>query len=384
MNVLEILLSKRWILKKKDKALYYEVKDNIGTVKKFLNEKLGYHIIVNNHLIKVEKTPHKLEEWMGITEFQDKIEYIFLCMILMFLEDKEVEEQFVLSQLTEYIQTQYAEEQIDWTLYRYRRYLIKTIKFCIQNGLILINDGNEENFMKDMSGEVLYENTGISRYFMKHFTQDIANYEKDIDFLKDEWIDVNEDRGAVRRQRVYRNLLMAPALYRTNESEEDYIYVRNYRNVIQGDLEELLDCELHVHKSSSYLVLGEECRLGRTFPESNSLSDILLLLFEKINIFIREKENIITKNEEIKLSEDIFKKLVEQCKNEYGEGFIKEYREMTTGEFYYKIKEYMQQLDWIEQMENNIKIKPIIGKVVGKYPDDFTIGDRNDTSVESK
>ena len=31
-------------------------------------------------------------------------------MILMFLEEKEAEEQFVLSELTEYIQGQYREE----------------------------------------------------------------------------------------------------------------------------------------------------------------------------------------------------------------------------------------------------------------------------------
>ena len=39
-----------------------------------------------------------------------------------------------------------------------------------------MNDGSEENFARDDTSEVLYENTGVSRYFMKNFTQDIMGY----------------------------------------------------------------------------------------------------------------------------------------------------------------------------------------------------------------
>lgn len=69
-----------------------------------------------------------------------------------------------------------------------------------------INDGNEDSFMKSDVGEVLYENTGASRYFMRNLTRDISEYEKPEDFLKEEWIGMNEDRGIIRRQRVYRRL----------------------------------------------------------------------------------------------------------------------------------------------------------------------------------
>ena len=56
-------------------------------------------------------------------------------MILMFLEEKEAMEQFV-SELTEYIQGQYQEEQIDWTVYQYRRHLIKVLKYCVNSGIL--------------------------------------------------------------------------------------------------------------------------------------------------------------------------------------------------------------------------------------------------------
>ena len=54
MNALEILLGRRWILKSRDRELYYRMKDEAPAIKKFLTEKLGYQMIVNPYLIKIE------------------------------------------------------------------------------------------------------------------------------------------------------------------------------------------------------------------------------------------------------------------------------------------------------------------------------------------
>lgn len=384
MNVLETVLSKRWIIKSREKDLYYQVKDGIGTVKKFLNEKLGYQVIVNPYLIKVEKIPSSPENWMGISEFNEKIEYVFLCMILMFLEDKEAEEQFVLSELTEYIQAQYKEEQIDWTLYSYRRHVVKVIKFCVKCGILDVNDGSEENFAKNDTSEVLYENTGVSRYFMKNFTQDIMDYQKVKDFEQEEWIDIDEDRGIVRRQRVYRGLLMSMGLYKTSKNEEDFAYIRNYRNMIGGELAELFDCELQVHKTSVFLVLGEECRLGRCFPEENTLSDIVLLCNEIIRQEIQQGRLAVGADESVKIPIEQYQGVIESCKRQYGNGFIKTYREMSTGEFFRTIKEYMEQMEFIRIQRDYVWICTAVGKITGRYPKGFEIGGCDEQSVEDK
>ena len=378
MNVLEVLLSRRWILKGRDRELYYQVKDEVSKVKKFINEKLGYQLIVNPYLIKLEKTPAISETYMGILEFQHKIEYVFLCIILMFLEDKEAEEQFVLSELTEYIQSQYKEESIDWILYQYRRHLIKVIKFCETCGILVVNDGNEESFAKNDTSEVLYENTGVSRYFMKNFTQDIMGYESPKDFEGEEWLDMKEDRGIVRRQRVYRSLLMSPALYKTEDNEEDFLYIRNYRNVIGGDFSDLFDCELHIHKTGAFLVLGAESRLGRSFPEGNTLSDILLLCNGIFREEIQNRNISVAADESVVLPKEQFQEMVERCKIMYGAGFVKTYREMSNMEFYHAVKEYMKEMGFIEEKMDTICIRSIMGKVIGKYPKDFIIGAKED------
>lgn len=369
MQVIETLLNKRWILKAKEKELYYQIKDEIGEVKKFLTEKLGYQVIINPYLIKVEKLPAVPEQWMGIQEFKEKQDYIFFCLVLMFLE--EADEQFVLSALTEYIQSQWKEEEVDWTIYQNRRSLIRVLKYCVQYGLLNVNDGEEEDFASDSTTEVLYENTGVSRYFMKNFSQDIMNYQCAADFEKPEWIDVNEDRGIVRRQRVYRRLVMTPGMYKKEETEEDFAYLRQFHHYIQGDLEEVFDCDLQIHRTSVYLVLGEESRLGRCFPEENTLSDIVLLVN---GLFLEEmkKEGMsIPADEMIHMSKEHFEYVIERCKEKYGQGLVKKYRDKTLLEFTREVMSYLKELEWIEEINGEIYMKPIMGKIRGEYPLDF-------------
>ena len=377
MKPLEVLLSKRWILKNRDKE-YYQLKDEIGKSRDFLTEKLGYQAIVTPNLIKLEKIPAYAQNWMGIQEFSDHLEYIFLCMILMFLEERDSGEQFVLSMLTEYIQGNIKEEQIDWTIYNYRRHLVKVMKYCVKVGILEIDDGSEDNFMKSDEGEVLYQNTGASRYFMKNFSRDISDYQKQEDFLKEEWIGMNEDRGIIRRQRVYRSLLMSPGIYLNDDTEEDFAYVRHYRGMIQEELDRFFDCELQVHKTSAFLVMGEDSNLGKSFPEENTLSDIVLLWCGLFRQKINDGDIEVPVGEDIVISTQQFVAISEECKRRYGNGWIKTYREMTMGEFCNKLKEYMIIMEMIKEIYDQIMIYPIVGKVEGCYPKDFKGGEANE------
>ena len=371
MKALEVLLSKRWILKSRDRELYYSVRDELPKFKSFLIEKLGFQVVVNSYLIKLEKIPAVAESWMGIKEFSDKMEYVIFMTVLMFLEEKDMGEQFVLSELTEYIQTAVEVESIDWTVYRSRKYLVKVMKYLVSEGILEINDGSEEDFAKDGISEVLYENTGVSRHFVRNFTRDISNFKEVSDFEDGDFIDTDEDRGIVRRQRVYRKLLLSAGLYRNENTEEDFNYIRNFRGIIANDFEGLFDCNLHIHKSSAYLVINEGSRLGRAFPEESTLSDIVLLVNDLMLNRIGENKLTPAVDESIVLSLESFNELIEEAKRLYGNGFAKTYRDMTTKEICSVVTEYMMELGFIEYLGNDVKINPIVGKVAGRYPKDF-------------
>lgn len=369
MNGLEILLSRRWILKSEDKDLYYKLRDELGEIRKFASDKLGCVITENSLLIKMEKIPAVAEPFMGIREFSANEEYAFLCMLLMFLEDKDAQEQFILSQLTEYIAANMP-NGVDWTMYINRRRLIRVLRYAVDQGMVAVTDGSDDAFMDDAYGEVLYENTGASRYFMRSFTKDIMEYTRPEDFHESDWFDINEDRGIARRHRVYKRLVFAPGMFYDTGTEEDFSYLKYYGHRLAEDLEKNFDCSVQIHRGSAYLLLGESSRLGRTFPGNNALSDILLLVCGEIRKKIMEglfstdnAENVFTDRVELE-------NVIRNVKMKYGDFFSKNYREMPDGEFIKNIMEEMEYLMFInvERGEHQVKIYPIVGKIQGYYP----------------
>lgn len=380
MTELETLLNRRWILKSEEKELYYKVRDSLGELRKFTTEKLGCQIIDNSLLIKMEKIPVIPEKFMGIQQFSSKEEYTYLCVLLMFLEDRDAQEQFILSQLTEYMSANMPGEIADWTFYTNRRRLIRVLRYAVSQGLIGITDGNEETFMDNEAGEVLYENTGASRYFMRNFSKDILEYTRPEDFRESEWFQVDEDRGFARRHRVYKRLLFAPAMYREDGSEEDFEYLKYYGRRLSEELEQVFDCQIHIHRGSAYLLSGADCRMGQTFPGNNSLSDILLLCFGEIRKKIESEEWKTDAKEMCSVSQIEFENLLKKVKKQYGNGFSKNYREMPEGEF---VKTLMDEMEcWMfikrEDAIQQIRICPATGKLQGSYPEDYSGGKENE------
>lgn len=379
MKELEILLNNRWILKSDQKELYYRLRDKLGEMRKFSMEKLGCQIIDNSLMIKMEKIPVVPEIFMGIQQFSSKEEYAYLCVLLMFLEDRDAQEQFVLSQLTEYLSSVMPGEVTDWTAYSNRRKLIRVMRYAVEQGILMVTDGSDEGFMENISGEVLYENTGASRYFMRDFSRDIMKYTKSEDFKKSDWFEMDEDHGMARRHRVYKRLLFCPGMYREDGSEEDFEYLKYYGRRLTEELENMFDCHVHIHKGSAFVLLGENSRMGADFPGNNSVSDILLLCFGKIRERMEKGIWKLQKDEMCKVSQMELEDLLKEIKREFGSGFAKMYREMPEGEFVKIILEEMERWMFLRKDDfQEVKICPAVGKLRGHYPDDYVGGSRNE------
>ena len=104
------------------------------------------------------------------------------------------------------------------------------------------------------------------------------------DFLQSEWFDMEEDRGIVRRQRIYRRLMLSCGVYHTagEDKDDDFGYIRNYRRNIENDFQSLFPCQLHVHSSSAFLVLEEDCSMGKVFPKTHAYYDLLLIVHDDL------------------------------------------------------------------------------------------------------
>lgn len=383
MEEVELLLNRRWILKSEDKELYYKVRDSIGEIRKFATEKMGCQVLENSLLVKLEKIPAIPEPFMGIGEFTSKEEYAFLCVLLMFLEDKDAEEQFILSQLTEYIAANVPGETVDWTLFTSRRKLVKVLRYAVSQRILKVTDGSDDLFMDGEAGEVLYENTGASRYFMRSFSRDIMDFGKPEDFQESEWFEMDEDRGIARRHRVYKRLLFSVGMYRETGAEEDFEYLKYYGRRLAEDLEQNFECRVHIHRGSAFLMMGEDCHMGTAFPGNNAVSDILLLCCARIRENVRQGIWKPGKEETIRVGNLEFEKMLKGVKKDFGSGFTKNYREMPDGEFVKEVLAQMELWTFLKREAQEIVIYPSAGKMAGVYPEDYT-GGRDEQQMAGK
>ena len=130
MNEVRTLLEKFWICKDTDKETYYKIKRDIPNFQKFIREQLGWKLIHTENLQKLEKRPAHAEPFMGIEEFAEIRDYCIFCVVLMYLEDKEEREPFLLSELISYVETQLKEYMtIDWTSFTQRKSLVRVLQY---------------------------------------------------------------------------------------------------------------------------------------------------------------------------------------------------------------------------------------------------------------
>lgn len=371
VNLLKTLLDNYIILKGENRDLYYDIKDSYKSFKSFVEEKLGYNLIIHQDFIKLEKFPGRVEPWMGIGDFKEKLDYCLLMLLLMFLEDKGKEEQFVLSSLIDYINGNFDLERIDWTIYSNRRSLIRVLKFAQNLKLIKVTDGQEQDFADSEGAEVLYENTGISKYIVRTFPVDISfakNLEDLLNFAPDS---VDEQRGIFRRHRVYRTLVLNPVMYNYGSEDQDFGYIKNYKSRIEEDLAKYLDWKLHVHREGALVVLDEGERIKDSFPNSTGISDIVLLLNKRLLELLKRGELVLAENSWICIDKEEFWEIIKRLKKDKDRGWSKEYREGKLDYLVSEILEFMKGFNMLEKTGDKIYVKPLIGKVMGDYPEDY-------------
>ena len=370
MNFVD-LLENYLILKERDKDLYYDAKDNIDKYKSFIYDNLAYDIIIKDDFIKLEKIPGIPEEWMGINEFTEIKEYIFFILLITFLEDKNKEEQFILSSITEYIEHNYPDEKIEWTIFKNRKSLIKVMKFAIDIGIIKKNDGSEEEFSKSETGDVLYESTGLSRYIVRRFSKNIEDSESYEDLLSDEFSRISKDLGTVRKNRVFRRLLLSPVVYNDENDNGDYDYIKSKRSFIRNTFEENLGWDIHIHKNGALAALENSNEVKDIFPNKKGESAAVLFINKEVRRNINSGNFKKEDNDTVVMSNLEFDGFIIEVRKTHGHGFTKTLRDASDQVFINIIRNFMKDFSMIREEKDFTILMPIIGKVLGEYPEDY-------------
>ncbi|MDQ0157471.1 uncharacterized protein (TIGR02678 family) [Robertmurraya andreesenii] len=370
---MDLLFHHYWILRSEHADWYQLIREREKVLRRYLDEKFGLRLIVHQHFIKLEKIPVEPERWMGIQAFQEQMDYAIFCCALSFLEGKSVDEQFLLSDLCQEIQADYPGEfELDWTLYIHRKSLIRAIKILMEFQLIRQIDGDINRFDQNEEQEVLYEATLYSRYFMRSYPDDFLGYTHWDELLSEDWKLNQEDE---RRKRVYRKLFFSPGLHRIDQQDPDFLYIRNFRNRLTEDIENHSDYKLHVYKNTAFLSVSEGRQYQNLFPDTKASTDIILQLSNYLHTHL---DSFAPKeNGEILLTEGEMERIVEELRKHFGRGWSKYFREKTNQAVRVELLEALK--DWMMAEEDEetslIRIKPLLGVLVGTFPADFEGGE---------
>ncbi|MDE5539233.1 MAG: TIGR02678 family protein, partial [Bacilli bacterium] len=278
---IEALLNNFWILKDENIELYYRIKRHQEDIRNFTSKNLGSRLIIHERFIKLEKIPTLSNSSLGINAFKAPMDYTFLCLVLLFLEDKTRGNYFMLSSLIDYVKNTAVALELnnipDWTLGSNRRSLKRAIDFLIDIGAVKLKDENKVSFNEDASAEALYEATGLSNYVMRMFNNEIYNYHDNYDFVKDEWANQDEERGDIRKYKVYRNLLYTPCILTKDISESEIDYLKKLRAHIKEELTDL-GLELEVTRNLSFVYEYESSTNSSSFPNAKRITNVVLIV----------------------------------------------------------------------------------------------------------
>ena len=374
MKEVRTLFEKFWICKDTEKETYYKVKRDIPNFQRFVREQLGWKLIHTEKLLKLEKKPAHAEPFMGIEEFTDIRDYCILCVVLMYLEDMEEQRQFLLSELIHYVETRLsAYMTVDWTFFTQRKSLVRVLQYMEKLQMLRVYEGQSESFGQEAGQEVLYENTGLSKYFASSFPVDISGYESWRDFETADFDELEENRGAARINRVYRQLAVCPAMYWDGNEDADAYYLKNQRQWVGKYLEENLGGNLDIYKNMACLTLEESDCWGAVHPRDAMLPELVLLLCGMIREQVETGRLQKKENECICLTKKEFADFLFSAKEQWQSGWSKEYREMEKEKLLRGVLEYMKNWMLLKMVDDQVILLPAVGRTAGVYPEDFNV-----------
>lgn len=374
---LKALLETYWILREENPETYQMIRDREKVLRNYVLDKLGYHLIVHRHFAKLEKIPAMPEAWMGIESYQQPRDYAILCCALAYLENKVVDEQFLLSDLCTELQALYpSEASLDWRHYEHRKSLVRVLQFMTGMGMLREVDGDTGTFNQNEHSEVLYEVAVVARYFMRSYPKDLFQFQTKEEILAAETMEGEDDQGGSRRRyRVYRQLLLSPVIYQEDMEEGDFLYLRNFRRRLMEDFEEHTGLQLELYRNTAMLVAPEYDHELTLFPDQKGICDLTLQLSAYLREQWEEPGWKMDKTGCVTLTAVEFVQTVKALKETCGAGWSKQYREGLVKQTAQELLEFLTgwKMAAVDHETHQVRLRPALARLTGAYPKDFAV-----------
>ena len=363
------LLYNFWIVKDGNEEIYYKIKYNQNKIKDFVSKNLGSNLIIHNRFIKLEKIPSYLVASEGINTFNNVEDYIFLALILLYLEDKARGDLFVLTDLIDYVKNTSITLELnhipDWSLKKDRKGIDAAINFLVNLSAIKVKDRDKVSFVDNRESQALYEVTGISNYIMRLFDTSITDITDINDFLKLEFQNQDEEKGDVRRYKVFRNILYLPSTSTKSISSSEIDYIKKNRNYIKNEISSKLDMEVEITNNLTLLYDDTSSTMKDNFPNNKKITEIVLMVNKEILDDIKNGKIILDNYECASVDISYLKMIIKRIKNEKIPYIGKTLEKETFDKFYKEVVNYMCMYNFISIDGDLVTINPTISRMVG-------------------
>lgn len=366
---MQALLYNFWIVKDTDKEMYYKIKYNQNKLKDFISKNLGSNLIIHDRFIKLEKIPNVISSSNNIPLFSSVLDYVILTLLLLYLEDKTRGDRFILSDLIDYIKNTSITLELnhipDWNKVSDRRSLANVIKFLNNINVLKTVDEDSISFIENMNAEALYETTGLSNYVMRVFDHDISSLKNGEDFLKSEFLSQNENKGDVRRFKVFRNILYTPVVSTMELSDSEIDYIKKNRLYIKNEIDKInMDTEI----THNMVILYDDNynNLKYNFPNNQKICEIVLMVNNEILNDIKAGILIINDKEIVKTKTSYLREIIRKVRDNKGMYIGKTRLDYSVDKFYSEIIECMKRYKFISIDNDDVTIYPSVGRLIGK------------------
>lgn len=367
------LLNRPWISKEEDKELYFAVKDHYDELRSWFLDQTGYPLIVTRSLAKLDKVPVVPYPWMGFAEFREQRDYVFFTFGLWYLEGKTELDQFLLSDMVTEIREHLNGQglEADWTNYYHRLSMARALKKLKSLGVLFSVDGDEGEWAQNESRNALFECSPNVRYILRRFPQDLTFYTS-TEQLSDPilYADTQEGQALRRRHRVYRRLLLEPAVPDRLWSEEDLSYVLTQRRSIIDQLSKMLGWEGRRYREGLLFFHPELSSESALFPTLSGVSDLVLLVAGELRRQLNQEDTgrYVEDNGCIRVERSEMETILLRLQRKHKEYWSKEFREASSQDLAELCFAHMVEWNLGEWEDHSyFLISPVLGRWNAEY-----------------
>ncbi len=371
------LLNRHWITKEEDPDLFYAIRDQYTELRDWFAEFTGFSLILTRTMAKLDKAPVVASPWMGFSEFREPRDYALFAYSLWFLESKTEMDQFVLTEIVEQVGEQLAASGLamDWENYQHRLSMVRALKKLRQLGVLRHIDGEETDWAHDsQTKNVLYECSPSARYVLRHFPKELKAYER-VDDFNEQIIYPETVDGELRkrRHRIYRRLLLEPAVADRDWTPDELYYVQTQRRTLMDQMQFMFGMEGSRYREGLYFFhpeLSGECGL---FPTAAGISDLVLLLAGELRRRLEGSSWHVTEQGTVELTRTDIEGLLYQLKLKYNDYWSKEHREMKLSELADALTRHMAEWHlghWQDEGDRGERF--VISAVVSRWSADYS------------